>query len=123
MEESRATHLILGVRHLRAPGSSAGGRLFRSDSVSRQGGARSSCRRVKSPACAASMPTVGPAVETLPRPSPPHPPGIKRSMREARVMTMGATWAEPGGAGHVGALFASGSTFCHGCQEPQLCGS
>lgn len=38
-------------------------------------------------------------------------------------MTMGATWAEPGGAGHVGALFASGSTFCHGCQEPQLCGS
>ena len=39
------------------------------------------------------------------------------------MMTMGATWAEPGGAGHVGALFASGSTFCRGCQEPQQCGS
>lgn len=34
---------------------------------------------------------------------------------------MGATWAEPVGAGHVGALFAPGSTFCSGCQEPQLC--
>lgn len=38
-------------------------------------------------------------------------------------MTMGATWAEPAGVGHVGALFAPGCTFCSGCQEPQLCGS
>lgn len=82
MEESRTTHLPLGVRHLRAPGSSAGGRLFRSDSVSRQGGARSSCRRDKSRACGASMPTVGPAVESLSRPSQPPPSGINKAEDE-----------------------------------------
>lgn len=60
---------------------------------------------------------------SLPRPLTPHPPGINPRMREARVMTMGATWAELAGAGHVGALFAPGSTFCSGCQAPPRCAS